>query len=380
MITNIQLLRALAALAVVFYHSGFPINGAHTEFQGVALFFCISGFLMVYMTREERPESFLLSRVVRIVPLYWVATLAFHFWTHLGLSNPPYVWPLLWGHLLHAPRELIHWVAHNNGLNAQSAGDLAMSLLFIPYQDAAGNMRPVLGVGWSLNMEMFFYVLFALSLRINRRWAPLTVAVALVAVKQLAASMPDPLLAFYADQYTDFFILGMLCYYAWRVTPPAVCEQHRGALIVAAAATAATFVWSSLHPTLLGRLVRLGDPGKVAVYEAFPALLLMLALWLHSAGLRLQSRAWLLLGAASYSLYLVHPLVMDTLRPVGEAWPWLDTARAIPGLAFGVGLSLLLAVAVHRRVELPLTRRARRAAKSPDAGAGTASMLEARQA
>jgi peptidoglycan/LPS O-acetylase OafA/YrhL len=84
MILNIQLLRGLAALAVVFYHTAFILYGnVHTDFQGVCIFFVISGFIMTYII-HTRPEHFLLRRVVRIVPLYWIITLIYFFEINLG--------------------------------------------------------------------------------------------------------------------------------------------------------------------------------------------------------------------------------------------------------------------------------------------------------
>jgi hypothetical protein len=74
MIINIQLLRGLAALAVAFYHAGYVIPGTvYTDFLGVPVFFVISGFIMTHITRASS-DGFLLHRLIRIVPLYWLAT------------------------------------------------------------------------------------------------------------------------------------------------------------------------------------------------------------------------------------------------------------------------------------------------------------------
>ena len=82
-IVSVQYLRAAAALMVVFFHAegmaaeyfnvGWPSFGA----AGVDIFFVISGFIMWITTAPERatPSSFVVNRVVRIVPLYWLATL-----------------------------------------------------------------------------------------------------------------------------------------------------------------------------------------------------------------------------------------------------------------------------------------------------------------
>ena len=79
MISNLQLLRAFCALAVVYYHTGNTLFGIHSELGGVAIFFCISGFIMAYIPQRSAREFFT-DRVVRIAPVYWFATLAFFFW------------------------------------------------------------------------------------------------------------------------------------------------------------------------------------------------------------------------------------------------------------------------------------------------------------
>jgi hypothetical protein len=64
LISNLQVLRAVAALGVVVYHTNIRINGVHSDLMGVAVFFVISGFIMVYITRQA-DEGFLLKRLIR---------------------------------------------------------------------------------------------------------------------------------------------------------------------------------------------------------------------------------------------------------------------------------------------------------------------------
>ena len=95
MIGNIQFLRGLAALSVVYYHTDHRmINNYHIDFGGVSIFFVISGFIMVLVTRDDAAH-FVARRVLRIVPLYWFMTFFAIAWFGFGFSNPPYVWPLL---------------------------------------------------------------------------------------------------------------------------------------------------------------------------------------------------------------------------------------------------------------------------------------------
>jgi len=148
MIANIQILRALAATAVAFYHTGYRVPGfLHTDFLGVAVFFVISGFIMSHIARESA-GAFMMHRIGRIVPLYWLATFLYVTVILIGTSS-----------------------------KTATAVSLAEDLLFIPrFSEGATPIEPALSVGWTLNLEMFFYVMFALALAINMRLAPIIVA------------------------------------------------------------------------------------------------------------------------------------------------------------------------------------------------------------
>jgi exopolysaccharide production protein ExoZ len=68
MIANIQALRAFASIAVMFYHMNYRwMKDLHTDFQGVAVFFVISGFIMAYITLKDnkRPSPAPLSSIAQ---------------------------------------------------------------------------------------------------------------------------------------------------------------------------------------------------------------------------------------------------------------------------------------------------------------------------
>src|SRR5215216_4434281 len=80
---SVQYLRGIAAVAVVYFHTkiymsefAWPI-GRQFGYGGVDLFFAISGFIMMVTTsvKPETPWAFYLKRIIRVVPLYWAATL-----------------------------------------------------------------------------------------------------------------------------------------------------------------------------------------------------------------------------------------------------------------------------------------------------------------
>ena len=68
---SVQALRGVAVLFVVLSHVGFINFGAF----GVDLFFCISGFIMMYITQKST-DNFFYKRVIRIIPLYWAMTIS----------------------------------------------------------------------------------------------------------------------------------------------------------------------------------------------------------------------------------------------------------------------------------------------------------------
>src|SRR6187401_3600320 len=79
---NIQVLRILAAVAVVLFHVEHHlqcpalsrlIDGSWTCFP-VPLFFAISGFVLTHAVRNARTGSFLFARALRLYPGFWLAT------------------------------------------------------------------------------------------------------------------------------------------------------------------------------------------------------------------------------------------------------------------------------------------------------------------
>jgi exopolysaccharide production protein ExoZ len=115
---------------------------------GVDLFFVISGFIMLVTTWDKPigPFEFMSHRIRRIVPLYWLATL------------------LMLAAAVAAP-SMFRTLKFD-------AASIVKSLLFMPFESLSfpGKIAPLLVPGWSLNYEMFFYVLFAIALWLGREW------------------------------------------------------------------------------------------------------------------------------------------------------------------------------------------------------------------
>ncbi|WP_198030172.1 acyltransferase [Bradyrhizobium sp. Tv2a-2] len=338
-----QVLRAIAALGVVIYHTDIRINGVHSELMGVSIFFVISGFIMVHITRGET-EDFLAKRLIRIVPIYWIFTLGAVAWFGFGFANLPRVVPLWFHWLLTKPWYIAAWFGARawSLCSKDTAVALARSLSFWPN---AQDPLPILGVGWTLNIEMFFYVLFALCLRAGERLAPPVSAAILVGLFFLNASgaYPNQVLATYGHDYVIFFVLGMVCYYAWQFLMPTI-ERHRLTATVLACCVLALWPLAIFIPIPLA-----------GIRYYLPPAVVLSALVLHSAGRRIDSRLLIDLGGASFALYLIHIPVLESLRTSSAIFPILKLATPT-GALIAACLSSSLAMIAYYRLELPLLR------------------------
>jgi exopolysaccharide production protein ExoZ len=336
MISNLQVLRGLAALAVVFYHTAFTFNGGvHTDFQAVSVFFVISGFIMTYITREDTSQ-FLQQRVIRIVPLYWLCTLAAIAPSMLKGSGR------LW--------------------EDSFLGNIVNSLLFIPYRDGAGDMHPLLAVGWTLNLEMFFYALFATMLIISRRLAPLLTCLALIAIKIAHQALGCTALPceFYAHDYTTFLIAGVLSYFVWSAVR-GYAIAWRSTTVALASLSFVLFVTWNCAPSLADALQQWF---AFPLFYLMPPLLVTAALLMHSARAQWRWRIALVLGDASYALYLTHTIVMEAVRVAtnklaGDRMALLNPKDSAWAMAAILIVCSLVAIVVHYRVEMPMLRSLR---------------------
>ena len=322
MLFNLQVLRGLAALGVAFYHTGFNLPGDwHTDFSGVAIFFVISGFIMCFITRENA-EGFLTKRCIRVVPMYWLATL-----TYLAL------------------RYGLGRLAPGYSADTDLATDFFQSLFFLPSEKL-----PLLGVGWTLNFEMYFYLVFGLALWISRRFAPLISAAIVYAVFALDQHRHGGFLAhYYSHDYIHYFLAGIALFYVWTFGSPLVRGWPVAALC---AACVVCFFFSQFVRPLWPDWI-------LPYYWWFPPVVVGCALFMESSGAGLTWKPASLLGDASYSLYLSHTIFYGIagagLRIVHLPAPKDSMAVMI----FEVATATVVGVAVHLYVEKPLLRKIR---------------------
>ncbi|MER8549651.1 acyltransferase [Mesorhizobium sp. M0074] len=290
--TSIQVLRGLAALMVVIYHLPAALGMLDLRIpvlnSGVDLFFVISGFVMVLSTENRRADhrAFLMQRFTRVVPFYWVMTFL--------------MVAALW---LFAGRAVF-------------LEQITNSLLFIAYLDTVtGYVQPVLGVGWTLNLEILFYILFAATMRFGTltQMAMVGVVFAIaVAARIVFKPAADTVLFFYTTPILFEFLAGMAL----------------GHLVGRLARLPTVLGVSALVFAIVSMLVMvLGFNLPRTLAQGIPALILVAGCISLESYFRLFApRLLARLGDASYSLYLTHPIVLLATAPVVASVsvsPWL---------------------------------------------------------
>lgn len=322
-IESLQLLRFLAAFAVVLFHvgSGLEVGGLITTNPafygsgGVDVFFVLSGFIITYATDPSASAGdFLKRRVARIVPIYWLLTslLILVAWIRPGL-------------LRSVELDLV---------------SIVKSYLFIPYLKPNGEVQPMLFLGWTLCYEVAFYAIFCLSIPLGR-YANLATAAVIVALVSVGRSFQSDsvLFGFYTNPIVLEFLLGMLLFHFYE----------RWSFMRAAPLPVAL---TTLAIGLL--LFTAGSETDRVVGRGIPAVLIVAAFLMLKLPASRTMALFVLLGNASYSLYLLHPyLVQACIKPLHAG---SSLGLLIAASVAGTVLSLLASVALFKFFERPSQR------------------------
>jgi len=321
---NIELFRFLAALGVVYFHAVGALRAGRfsdigsnpfTELgaAGVDIFFVISGFVIfLSATRKNRtPIEFARDRLIRLVPAYWILTVI---------------------HLV-----FLASVAILRGTEVPFDFSWTIQSLFFVSQPL-GNNLPLISQGWSLEIEMLFYLLVAVGLIIKNPIANIVFpGVALVSLVGFGL-LPDLAL--------EFIFGGILGFLYARIKFPSLIAIGAGVIGIV------LFV----APVILGavdapRWVTWGIPSVLVVFSA----------------INLPQLNWKILptlGAASYPVYLLHMMVINIVSPVfsmfGPSTPMFFVA-----LGSCLILSQVLGIVFDKLVDKPISRFLKARIKKP---------------
>ncbi|MDQ1636168.1 MAG: hypothetical protein QOJ32_2977 [Frankiaceae bacterium] len=392
-------LRGIAALTVATQHFAERSWFSYFRFSegvirpgelGVLLFFLCSGFIIpASLERHHDLRRFWVGRFFRLFPLYWTAVAA-ALLLHALVVSPLRRFPL--------DRDYLAQPALSTVANLTSV----QQFLRLPH---AGAPALVIGASWSLAYEMAFYVIVSLLFLVGRHRSSVPMATALLVGAVVVGSWVPAYLITHPTRpgwmLAAAATMGLALAVVGRVEP-----RHRPAAVLLCALLVPTVLnrpdplWfsallfgSMFTGTVMHRWT-VGDvSGRVAAWVFGGALLAVTCCLLVQVGphrepltgatvdwwhpeLETFAGAYLIFGLAlllrhrrfprplvrlgtiSYSLYLVHPVVLEVLprlpgRSAGARWS---------NLLVGVAVSVLVSELTYRAVEQPGIRLGRRVA------------------
>ncbi|PTR22525.1 peptidoglycan/LPS O-acetylase OafA/YrhL [Rhodococcus sp. OK519] len=351
-LTGANLLRAIAVLAVVYSHISFYliddlgdgwwlIDGVyavfveglglnqHLSFVGVAIFMMLTGAVITRSAIRHSPGRFLLDRIGRLLPAFWVAIAAAILLVRAGVNGM------------------------FSGQPGVSNGEAALSFVlggFFLKPEVA-----VLGVAWTLVVQMLFY-LYCVAMRPVLRTRPVAVPLvgaavcALVLLYNLYAPHPYtvPMLSKVAATLPAVF-LGQLMYLWW-----ARLSNWRWIIVG---------VLAQIEVIRLATEVRVYWAGDRYLWTITAVTVLVVALgrW-RGSPTRWAVIRWT--ATRSYAIYLVHTLILyrvyeNAVGPLGR------TGAVVVFLV----VTALVSEVLYRWVEVPAARWLTGRTRRPDSSA-----------
>ncbi|WP_313081992.1 acyltransferase [Atlantibacter sp.] len=337
---GLQALRGLAALSVMLFHFRWNLNDVYPGVgdrlfgwgaTGVDLFFLISGFVIT-LTMQRIPTGmsgtlhFLQRRILRIFPAYYII--------------------LLLTFLLSGAMSIFHY--------PDKLANLISAMLFQPlYSDHApfyvddGGMY---GIRWTLNYELYFYLIIGLSIFTPGRWVAITLYFLLTlfllpvmsgygfTLSPQGYPFASPWLGLITNPMIFLFLEGMILGLLYPLL------KKMPAKLMAAA-----FIGSVILAIVMFKNNQLTGHGVTSSGLIY-ALMLLCIIGAEKAIGKYVPRSLVWLGNISFSLYLIHTL-MNT--GIGKRFESIGIESGVTRFALSVVLSLALAWLSWRYVEQP---------------------------
>lgn len=361
----IEPLRGLAAVWVFVYHfsfsqafqNAFPYVHALLKAgdRAVPMFFVISGYCLAVAASRAALHGqsfggFLFQRARRIYPTFWLSIVAIVA-THWGIELFKAVVTGEWSSINAGRFRHYHWFDWVKIASLTQIFDQRFGIFF-------GRFGHVNGAYWTLGIEFQFYLIVALGLLRPRWFLPLTMGLTAVSVATYYhPSWKFPVMnSGSCIPFWSWFALGVMVHALFKhgATPERLFQGHArfvSWMVIAGIGTA------FLVATLMGREIE-----RLVFAIGFAV-----ALWAGKAidlpdpsqqtdrqsSLKLLNRGLCLLGAMSYSIYLMHNQASESWRTV------LSLGRirsSIIADLMCVGLTLLVCYPFYLVCEAPFLR------------------------
>lgn len=322
-IESIQILRFFAAFSVMLVH----IPLFEFGIWGVDIFFVISGFIMMYVT-ENNENNFFIKRVIRIVPLYWILTLGVF---TIALLKPQFL--------------------NNTTANFEH---LIKSLLFIPFDKNGIGHYPILFLGWTLNFEVIFYLLFGVSLFFFKKYK-FIVCTSLIILFYFFCTIFSKkhfVLQAYSNPMFFEFIFGMIAFIVWKKYKEKIKKSllNNFIFIFLILSTAVFFYYlnSLTYPDAYPTFLAYGIPSFF--------LILYFVIFLNKIKF---PKIFTLLGDASYCIYLINPYIINLFYQFVNLNNYNIPIQFILNILLCF-IVFMISIFVYKIIELPINKKFRK--------------------
>lgn len=337
-----QICRGLACLLVAVYHGAALIGSWYGEkplltlsnfgFSGVHMFFVISGLIIYHAHRNDvdnfyRVPDYLLKRLVRIYPLYWIVFIFSGGWKVFT--------------------------------NRMEVGDFFLNALLF-----TSSKSLLVAVAWTLAYEMVFYGIF-ITFIVKRSLGILVFATWFVLVALNDHYHFANLIGL--NLINTLFMLGLLTSATVMALRKHLGEDSRD--------------WIGIVSLITGTLIFVGtacwyillDDPTLPVWNNLTltlgfgigsALLLLASVSARLEGFWKRQRWLLLIGDASYSIYLVHFFFQKRVSNGLRSLDWVPAgektqAKALLLLAVIMAISVACGIIIHKWIEKPVLAKCR---------------------
>lgn len=270
---------------------------------------------MYYACRDEAYYTFLYRRSIRIAPLYWLVTIAFFM-------------------LLIRPQGFLP--------DSQQAAHFIKSILFIPHfhSEYTDKIWPLYIGGWTLNYEMFFYVICAIGIFCKRMVVVVSVCIILLVLLGWQYSGDSPLILVYTDSVNLQFLAGIYMGVAFCRSNIAFGKAFLlvGVVMIVSAMSGALAM----------------EYTKQVIYIAACGVVFGALAWTQGR-VQKSNKVFLLLGNASYSIFITHGLVLYKIVLIMNFFPVAGVAKFIFVVIATSFCCIIIGIVIHLWVEKPVT-------------------------
>lgn len=318
-VLQIQALRALACFSVLVDHTKVPSTVGIGQF-GVFIFFMISGYVMMLSTERTDNSGMLAKRFLRIAPPYYVMTAAI---IVINLVN-----------------QYVYTFKEYTDISLYKIFTSVTFFAFLP-----NGLSTIVSVGWTVSIEMFFYLLFYIAYRISFRYRGLLTIGGILLIQMVSS----PLIALgidipYARYHMIFFAIGIAVWYLKQYLKDKIEAEFQSKPVQYG------IIFGSIVAFIVICVFYHDNTQTMCVLSTVT---LIFSLWILFLDKFKFHRAVIWMGDRSFAIYLTHALTLQfciqLVHPLNE-WNLISIAYFIVYFAFMMLVAEIYYQVIEKRV------------------------------